>query len=400
MTGPLDDVRVIEICSAISGPFAAKLLGDMGAEVVKIESPGSGAADRVRNLPYDTHGDPSFTWRFLNYNTSKESLTLDLKDEAGAEVFERLLSEADVCLENMRPGSMERLGFDWERLHEANPELVYCSIKGYGREGPSKEMPAVDTLIQGVSGFATQVGTNDRPETMEVFVVDMMTGLYAAWSIAAALVERAGNGEGQRIDVSMLDAAVSMLGHQLAEYTGGRHDPEYEPRYGPTFAPDGYFEARDGYLGLLITDDHWTGFCNAIDRPTWTESSHPYATNDSRLEHREALREDLEAVLVGLSVAEWMDRFGTHETTIPAAPVNDIEEMVEDPQVCAQETVVECDHPALGAYFAPAVVPKFSRTPMTLDDAPGLGVDTDRILAALGYDERDRAALRERGVID
>lgn len=151
---------------------------------------------------------------------------------------------------------------------------------------------------------------------------------------------------------------------------------------------------------MFITDDHWIGFCNAIDRPTWTESSHRYATNDSRLKHHDVLCEDLEDVLAERSVAEWMDRFEIHETTIPAAPVNDIEEMVEDPQVRAQEAVVERDHPALGAYYAPTVVPKFSRTPMTLEDAPDLGADTDRVLAALGYDERDRAMLRERGLID
>jgi crotonobetainyl-CoA:carnitine CoA-transferase CaiB-like acyl-CoA transferase len=399
MTGPLDGIHVIEICSAISGPFAAKLLGDMGAEVVKIESPGSGAADRVRNLPYDTHNG-SFTWRFLNYNTSKESVTLDLKDEAGKEVFERLVSEADVCLENMRPGSMERLGFGWETLHETNPSLVYCSIKGYGRVGPSKAMSALDTLIQGISGFATQVGTDDRPETMEVLVIDMMTGLYAAWSTAVALVERAGSREGQRIDVSMLDTAVSMLGHQLAEYTGAVHSQEYEPEYGPVFVPNGYFEARDGYLGLLVLDDHWAGFCDAINRPTWAENGHRYATNEARLEHRDELREDIETILVERSVKEWSDRFDVHETTIPAAPVNDIEEMIEDPQVRAQEAVIEREHPILGSYYTSNIVPKFSRTPTSLDDAPDLGADTDQVLASLGYDQEARATLRERGTID
>jgi formyl-CoA transferase len=157
MTGPLGGVRVIEVCSAISGPFAGKLLGDMGAEVIKVEAPGTGAADRVRNLPYDTHGQSEFTWRFLNYNTSKRSLTLDLKADEGTDVLERLLADADVCLENMRPGAMERLGFDWPAMRELNPELVYCSISGYG-PGPYRSRPALDTLIQGISGFATQVG--------------------------------------------------------------------------------------------------------------------------------------------------------------------------------------------------------------------------------------------------
>jgi crotonobetainyl-CoA:carnitine CoA-transferase CaiB-like acyl-CoA transferase len=397
--GPLEGVRVVELCSAIAGPFAGKLLGDMGAEVVKVEPPESGAADRVRPLPYDTHGDPEFTWRFLNYNTSKESLGLDLKSEEGAAVLGRLLEDADVCLQNMRPGSMERLGFDWASLHERNPSLVYCSISGYGREGPYRSRPALDTLIQGISGFATQVGSGDRPETMEVLVVDMMTGLYAAWSIAAALFERGADGAGQRIDVSMLDVAVSMLGHQLAEYTGAQHDPDVEVRYGRAFAPNGFYEAADGYVAIFAPQDFWAAVCRAIDREEWTDPDHAYATNERRLES-DRFREDLEAVLGERSVEAWLDRFAAVEGTVPAAPVNDIDEMVGDPQVQAQEAVVARDHPQMGEYYTPPVVPKFSRTPAGIEDAPALGSDTDRLLEELGYDAAERQALRERGIIE
>jgi len=398
MTGPLGGVRVIEVCSAISGPFAGKLLGDMGAEVIKVETPGTGAADRVRNLPYDTHGQSEFTWRFLNYNTSKRSLALDLKTEEGTDVLERLLADADVCLENMRPGAMERLGFDWPAMRELNPELVYCSISGYG-PGPYRSRAALDTLVQGISGFATQVGESDRPESMDVLAIDMTTGLYAAWSVAAALFERERSGEGQRIEVSMLDAAVSMLGHQLAEYTGGRHDSEFEPRYGPAFAPNGYYAAADGYLAMLVLDDFWAEFCAAIDRPAWADPDHEYATNAGRLES-ETFRADLESVLAERSVEAWLDHFGSVDATVLAAPVNDVDGMVEDPQVRAQEAVVEREHPVMGEYFAPNVVPKFSRTPGEVDDAPTLGSHTDRVLADLGYDDAERQAFRERGVVD
>lgn len=389
---------MIEVCSAISGPFAGKLLGDMGAEVIKVEAPGTGAADRVRNLPYDTHGQSEFTWRFLNYNTSKRSLTLDLKTDEGTDVLERLLADADVCLENMRPGAMERLGFDWPSMRDLNPELVYCSISGYG-PGPYRSRPALDTLIQGISGFATQVGESDRPETMDVLVIDMTTGLYAAWSVAAALFERERSGEGQRVEVSMLDAAVSMLGHQLAEYTGGQHDPGFEPRYGPAFAPNGYYEAADGYLAMFIPDDFWAEFCGAIDRSAWAEPDHQYATNAGRLESDD-FRADLESVLGERSVEAWLDYFGEVDATVLAAPVNDVDGMVEDPQVEAQEAVLEREHPAMGRYFTPSVVPKLSRTPGGIDDAPALGSHTDRVLADLGYDEAERQALRERGVVD
>ena len=400
MTGPLEGIRIIELCSAISGPFACKLLGDAGAEGIKIESPGGGAADRVRGLPYDTHDHDTFTWRFLNYNTSKASVTVDLKADAGTEVFERLLGDADALVENMRPGSMERLGFGWETIRTMNPELVYCSIKGYGPEGPYSDMPALDTLVQGVSGFATQVGTHDRPEMMNVLIVDMMTGLYATWAVTSALYERSHSGEGQRVTVSMLDATISMLGHQLAEYTGGRRADDYEPRYGPAFAPNGYFRAADGYLGLFVIDDHWEGFCAAIDREGWADRDHPYATNDARLDRHDRLREDLEGVLGERTVEEWIARFEDHEATILAAPVNDIEGMIEHPQVRAQGAVVERDHPVLGKHAAPNFVPEFSRTPGDINDAPDLGTATDDVLGKLGYDEDDRERLREQGVVD
>ena len=399
MSGPLSGVRIVELCSAISGPFAGKLLGDMGAEVIKIEAPGTGAADRVRDLPYDTHDESEFTWRFLSYNTSKRSLTLDLKSGEGRELFGRLLGDVDICLENMRPGSMDRLGFDWETMHERYPELIYCSISGYGREGPYRDWPAMDTLIQGISGFATQVGSGDQPEAMDVLVVDMMTGLYAVWAITAALYDRAESGEGQRIDVSMLDAAVSMLGHQLAEYTAAQHDPDVDPQYGPAFAPNGYYAAADGYLALFIPGDYWEGFCEAIDRPAWADPDHEYGTNAGRL-GSEAFRADLEAVLSERSVEAWLERFEAAEATVLAAPVNDINGMVMDPQVRGQEAIIERKHPEMGRYSMPNVVPKFSRTPGSLADAPPLGSATDELLADLGYDAAERQALREHGVVD
>ena len=306
MTGPLEGIRVIEICSAISGPFATKLLGDMGAEVIKVENTGTGAADRSRDLPYDRHGNDQFTWRFLNYNTSKGSIGLDLKSERGKEILEGLIVDADVVLENMRPGSMERLGFGWERMYELNPRLVYCSIKGYGSEGPYTNLPALDTLMQGITGFATQVGAGTEPDTMEVLVIDMMSGLYAAWSTTAALYEREHSGEGQRVDVSMLDAAVSMLGHQLAEYTAGQHHDDYEPAYDDSFAPNGYYATADGFITLFISEDHWPEFVDAIDRPAWADPEHRYGTNEKRLDRREALADDLEAVLADRTTDEWM----------------------------------------------------------------------------------------------
>lgn len=400
MTGPLNGVRVVEICSAISGPFAGKLLGDLGAEVIKIESTGTGAADRTRDLPYDQHGNTEYTWRFLNYNTNKESIAVNLKTDDGKGVLEDLIEESDVLVENMRPGSMERLGFDREVMREINPSLVSCSIKGYGTDGPYTDHPALDTLIQGVSGFATQIGAGDQPQTMEIFVVDMMTGVYATWAITAALFERHSSGLGQHIDVTMLDAAVSMLGHQLAEYTATQHHEDYEGKYESTFAPKGFYATADGYLTLFNSGRRWEELCSAIERPEWAAPDHPYGTNDSRLEMQDELREDLEAIFTERTTDEWMTYFEEIDETVMAAPVNTIEELVEDPQIQAQNSISKRTHPDMNEYYVPNIVPTFTRTDGSLADAPGVADSTDGILERLGYSADERAKLREENVIE
>lgn len=400
MNGPLEETVVIEICSAISGPFATKLLGDMGAEVIKVEPTETGAADRIRDLPYDRHGNDEFTWRFLNYNTSKKSVSLDIKDEAGKNALRELVSDADVLVENMRPGSMERLDLGWETLRDLNPELVFCSIKGYSSDGPSTDRPALDTLIQAVSGFGTQVGDTDEPESLNLFAIDMFTGMYAAWSISMALLERASSGKGQRIDVSMLDTAISLLGHQLAEYTAGRHHETYEPTYSNTFAPNGYFRTADSYLCLFITDRRWDDFCTAIDRPEWTDGDHPYSTNAKRMDNLEDFEADLEVTLRRRTTDEWMEHFTSLDAQILAAPFNDIEDVVDDPQVVAQNAILERTHPDMGEYVLPNVVPKFSRTQGHITDAPGMGEDTDSVLGAVGFSEDELAEMRERGIVE
>lgn len=398
MSGPLSGVTVLEICSAIAGPFATKQLGELGADVIKIER-----VDTIKRLPQlphdDIHDSEEFSWRWLNYNTSKSSIALDLHSDEGKEIFGELVAEADVLIENMRRGSMERLGFGWDRLAEINPELVYCSIKGFG-DGPYADWPALDTTIQGISSFAWHIGDLPRPETTRIVLLDMVTALYAGMSIAMALFERRASGEGQQIQLSMLDVAVSLLGHQLAEYTSGQHSDEYEPTYGPIYAPNGYFETADGYLALMVPTPTWEPFCQLVDRPEWAVEDHRYGTDEKRLANREELRDDIEAILSQHTSMEWMERIEDVEGRVTAAPVNDVDDLVNDPQVRAQESIAERTHPELGDYLSPNVVPKFSRTPGAIkSDAPGVGADTDVVLTALGYSHEEIAALRESGVV-
>jgi crotonobetainyl-CoA:carnitine CoA-transferase CaiB-like acyl-CoA transferase len=398
MSGPLSGVTVLEICSAIAGPFATKQLGELGADIIKIERVDS--IKRLPQLPHDEiHDSEEFSWRWLNYNTSKSSVALDLQSDEGKDVFSDLVEEADVLIENMRRGSMERLGFGWERLSELNPELVYCSIKGFG-DGPYDDWPALDTTIQGISSFAWHVGDLPRPETTRIVLLDMVTALYAGMSIASALFERGASGEGQHIQLSMLDVAVSLLGHQLAEYTSGQHSEDYEPTYGPIYAPNGYFETADGYLALMVPTPTWEPFCELVEKPEWTDESHRYGTDRKRIANREELREDIETILTRHTSMEWMERIDDVEGRVTAAPVNDVESLVEDPQIRSQESIVTRNHPVLGEYLSPNVVPKFSRTPGEIrSDAPGVGEDTDVVLSALGYTREKLERLHQKGIV-
>lgn len=397
MQGPLAGTRVIEICSIVAGPIAGRYLGDMGASVIKLEPP-DGLPTRTNPFPYDHHDHPGFTYRFINHNTSKQSVGIDLKTDEGKAVFTRLVESSDVLLENMRPGSMERLGFGWEVLQEINPELVYCSIKGYGA-GPYEEFPAMDTLVQGISSAANYIGDSDRPETTnDVFYADILTGLYAAWGVTMALLERATSGTGQRVDVSMLDAAVSTVGYPLAEYTGSVHY-DYEPERRSQTAPNGFYETADGYLGLLVPAPYWSAFCTAVDKPEWDDPDHPIGTNEKRRQHPAQLREHLEAAFADRTAQEWMAHFRSLDDGVLAAHVNAVEDLVEDPQITEQDAVLQRDHPALGEYYLPNVVPRFSRTPGQVADAPALGEHTDSVLADLGYTPAEIAEFREHTIV-
>lgn len=398
MTGPLAGVTIVEVGQAIAGPYATTVLGDLGADVIKVEQPGGGP-QRTTTLESDRHGHESFTWRFLTLNRSKRSIVVDLKTPDGQDVLARLLEDADVLIENLRSGVLERLGFPWVELQETLPELVYCSISGYGETGPYRDWPSLDTTVQGVSGFASQVGDKEEPESMDVYVIDMLTGIYAALGILAALHERADSGVGQRVDVSMLDTAVSLLGWQLADYSAAQRDESYEPSYGPSFAPNGHFETADGYLTAFVPPQIWPAFCDLLGRPEWTDEDHRYGTPEDRLADRQALREEIEAILAERTTEEWIDRFTSGEEYVTVAPTNDIEGMVEDPQIQAVDAVVERTHSEMGEHVVPNIVPAFSRTPGSISDAPTLGGDTDAVLGALGFSERERERLRLEGAI-
>lgn len=405
MTGLLADITVVEIGTGLTGPFAAKILADMGAEVMKVENPMRNDSLRFAKFPADeeTHGSDTFTWRFLPFNTNKRSIVLDAKTEEGGEILEALIANADVLMENMRPGAMERLGFGWTRLQDLNPELVYCSIKGFADDGPYADWPAQDTILQGITGLAYQVGEGEEPGVLQVNIADMMTSFYAAMTVCGALYEREDEGEGQRIDINMLNVAVSVLGVQLGQHSAKLHDDSVEQAIRLPIAPNGFFETANGDLTLLIAGEYlWEGLCEVLGVPEWADDDHRYGTNEGRVAAGNRLRADLEEILRQRTTEEWLEAIHARPESIPAGPVNDVSEMVADPQVRAQSAVAEANHPILGRYVAPTVPYDFSRSETVQEPipAPGFGEDSDAILTELGYSTAKRKALRDQGVVE
>lgn len=395
---PLEGLEVIELGSAIAGPFAGRLLADAGAHVTKVE-PLQGATYRNRPLEYDTHGADSLVYRFMAYNTSKDSVAVDLKSEEGREILERLVDEADVLLENMRPGVLERLGFGWETLRERNPELIYCSVTGFGAEEPYASWPAHDTSVLAISGMAEQVGELDRPERMDVFALDHATAMYATIGILMALIERGVSGEGQRVDVAMYDVALSLFGHQFAEYAGGAADADVDPVYGGHFAPNDMIPVKDGTLAIFVPPEAWAEFCATMDREEWADPTHRYGTVGDRVRHRQALAADLEDLLAGRTAEEWVEYFADNVPGAILAPATPFEEVPTHPLTEQRGMAVTRQQDDIGEYVVPGRALRFSRTPGAIGDVPHLGEHTNEILQALGYDEASVARLRDADIV-
>ncbi|WP_276259594.1 CaiB/BaiF CoA transferase family protein [Haloglomus litoreum] len=398
MSGPLDGVEVVELGTAIAGPMVGKLLGDNGANVVKVERL-EGGPHRWSPLWYDPEDVEDLTYRFLQLNTSKDSIAIDLKSEAGAEILWQLVDEADVLVENMRPGVLERLGFGWEELSERNPQLIHTSITGFGEDGPYADWPAVNNSVAAVAGWLDRIGDGDRPSTMRnLFAIDHLTGVYGALGTCMALVERGTTGEGTQVEVTMLDAAISFLSNLVAEYSASLGEDGVEPRYEEVYAPNGVYEVADGYMALWAPA-RWENFCEAIDRPEFADPDHRFATTRGRVEHDEDLREALEEVFRERTATEWASYFDERVRGVVCAPVNSMAEVFEDPQVRHRESIVHRTHPEMGEYAVPRSPVTFPGRSSDVGHAPLLGGDTDTILTALGYPEERIAALHDAEVV-
>ncbi|HTT39329.1 MAG TPA: CoA transferase [Burkholderiales bacterium] len=393
MAGPLHGYRIIDLTSMLSGPWATMLLGDQGADVIKVEMPHLG--DHVRSLGNQRAGMSAM---FLNINRNKRSVTLDLKTEAGVGLLKQLASTADALVQNFRPGVAERLGIGEPHIRAVKPDIVYVSISGFGEQGPWAAKPVYDPIVQALSGLTTvQAGSDqERPRLVRTVLPDKVSALTAAQAITAALLARERAGVGQHVRLSMLDAVLQFL---WASDMNGQTYPDrpIAAQEAASFI-DLIYQTADGYMTVAVmSNKEWQGLCRALDRPGWLEDPRfkTPADRDKHVNERLAMTQE---VLRTRATAEWLQRLEAND--VPCAPALTRAEVIQHPQVLASGTIVESEHHAAGRLRQARHAARFAATPASIRrGAPRLGEHTDEVLAELGLPRRRIDELRSLGVI-
>ena len=392
---PLDGIRIVDLSRVLAGPYCTLLLADMGAEVVKVEEPGKG--DDTRAWPPFAGGESTY---FMSVNRGKKSLTLNLKAAGGQAVLRRLCESADVLLENFRPGTLERLGFGYEAVRAWNPRLIYCSISGFGESGPEAGRPGYDLIVQGESGIMDLTGFPDGPPVkVGNSIADLASGAMAAHGITLALFARERTGQGQKVEIAMLEVMAALLTYQGQGYLATGKSPRRRGNQHPSIVPYEVFEAADGYLTVGVANNSlWTRFCQALGRPDLAADPR-FDTEAKRVEHRETLVPLLAAVFAGAPVATWLERLG--RAGVPAGKIKSVGEVLESPHLAARGALVSITHPTAGAMRMVGPPIRLHGTPgEATAPAPLLGEHTEEVLGkVLGYSAEAIAGLRAEGAI-
>ncbi len=407
MAGALSHIRVLDLSRILAGPWAGQILADLGADVIKVERPGAGDDTRHWGPPYLKNRDGDDTdvaSYFLCANRNKRSITVDMTRPEGQALLRQLAAECDVVLENFKKDGLVRYGLDYASLAEVNPELVYCSITGFGQDGPYAARAGYDFLIQGLGGLMSLTGHPDGepgagPMKVGVALTDILTGLYAANAVQAALAWRDRSGKGQHIDLALLDVQVACLANQAMNYLTSGRSPGRLGNAHPNIVPYQDFPTDDGYMILAVGNDaQFSRLCEALGDGSLSADER-YATNKARVENRATLIPALNKLTIRRTTADWIARL--EAVGVPCGPINTLAEVFADPQVQARGLKVDMDHPAIGTVPQVASPFRMSETPVAYDRAPPLlGEHTDEVLASvLSMGQEEIAALRAGGVV-
>ncbi|MCY3552132.1 MAG: CaiB/BaiF CoA-transferase family protein [Candidatus Poribacteria bacterium] len=395
MASPLDGIKVLDLTRVLAGPYTTMLLGDLGAEVIKIEQPGTG--DESRNFGPFKNG---FSLYFMSVNRGKRSVTLNLKTERGQAIFKQLLKQTDILVENFRPGTMKNLGLDYETLKADHPSLIYAACSGFGQTGPYAQQGAYDMIIQGMGGIISITGEPEGPPVrVGTSISDITAALFTTIGILSALHHRNQTGKGQFVDVAMLDSLVAVLENAVVRYFATGEAPKPLGARHPAITPFEAFASADGYVIIALGNDVlWSKFCEHVDRKELI-SDERFQTNADRTENHSELFPILSEIMSQRTTDDWIDALGN--IGVPCGPINTMDKVVSHPQVQAREMITRVAHQITGEVEVPGVPIKLSETPGNVDaPAPSLGEHTTEILTdVLKMSPDEVAKLKQDGVI-
>lgn len=390
----LEGIKVIDLTAAVAGPYCTQLLGDFGANIIKIEPPGAG--DMLREVGPFLEGEGYY---FMLNNRNKRSMTLNLRTEKGVEILKELVKDADVLVENYRPGVKKKLGIDYDVLKKINPRLIYCSISGFGQDGPYANRPGFDPIAQGLSGLSSVTGFKETgPVRVGVAIGDALGGIFATYGIMMAMMERERSGQGQRVESSLLEGLIAVLGPQAARHFATGERPEANGNDHPMLSPFGAFKTKDGHLNIGAGYQKiWERLARLMDLEELISDERFLKVGD-RFKNNAQLTQIMEKKLSQKTNEEWEDIL--NEGGVPNGPIKYVDEVFKDEQVLNQEMLVEKEHPRLGNIKMIGFPAKLSRTPASVrSTSPDLGEHTDEILGELGYSTERIKEIRENGAL-
>lgn len=400
---PLNGIRILDITRALAGPYCTMMLGDLGADVIKVERPGVGDETRGWGPPFvgEPYGNyPGESAYFIAANRNKRSITVNIQSREGQDILRKLAGVCDVLVENYRTGDLDKLGLGYAEMHALNPRLIYCSVSGYGRTGPYADRPGYDAVLQAEGGMMSITGSVEGPQSrVGIPIIDITSGMFASTAILAALRARDVTGEGQLVDISLFDSHLALLTNVASNYLVGGKPPKRLGNAHPNLVPYDSFQARDSWFVLGVANEkQWGILCDVLNRPEWKTDSR-FETNRRRVENRSILAEELNKIFSRQNADHWLEQLV--KAGLPCGRINTVPEVFDLPHARARDMILESEHASAGTLKLPGFPYKFSSTPAAIQKPPPmLGEHTEEVLKGLlNFSTEDVAALKDKGAI-